>query len=67
MNNRLPSADRTIALGCSSTQSSPIRVSDAVENAWMRDPPQSDTYTVLPSADTTHVYGSAGSDTVFTT
>src|SRR5471032_1753966 len=58
-NRRLPSRVSAIALGCSPTAISPFGSNDHASNMRTFAPPQIDTNRVRPSADTTHVYGSA--------
>ena len=54
-NSRPASFDHTIAFGCSPTATSPRFSSVAASNISTLAPPQTDTTTVLPSGDTTHV------------
>ena len=63
-NSRLASFENTIALGCSPTAISPRLSSVAASNTSTFAPPQTETNTVFPSGDTTHVYGSAPTSTV---
>ena len=57
--SRPPSFDRSIALGCGPTAISPSDSSVSAANIRTLPPPQSDTNSVRPSAETTAVYGSA--------
>ena len=59
-NSRLPSLVSAIAFGCSPTTISPRGSSVFASNISTFAPPQSETNSVEPSGDTTHVYGSAG-------
>src|SRR5579863_9466368 len=66
-NSRAPSTDHAIAFGCSPTATSPFSARVAGSNSITRAPPQRETYSVVPSGDSRHVYGSAGSLTVVAT
>src|SRR5450759_3537095 len=66
-NSRFASFDSAIAFGCSPVASSISSTSESAVYICTVDPPHNDTYTDRPSGDTTTVYGSAGSGTVFVT
>src|SRR6185295_8924178 len=66
-NRRLPSGESASAFGCPSVRYSSSRIIDGSMYTWTRAPPHSDTYRKRPSTDTTQLYGSAASVTVFVT
>src|ERR1043166_7708100 len=63
-NSRRPSLVIASAFGCSPVAISPRLSSVRASKTSTFAPPQSDTYSVEPSGDTRHEYGSAGSATV---
>ena len=65
-NSRAPSRLRTIAFGCSPTVTSPFGASVQASSMTIFAPPQTETNSVWPSAERTHVYGSASRSAVLT-